>query len=62
MLLKNLDIRVHPKCKPNTIVWPAIEGPHRKEIDIDSFLSYLLGAAIVAAVVVTCLDITIWRP
>ena len=40
----------------------AIHGPWHKEFDMDSLLSYVLGVAIVAAVVVTCLDITIWRP
>lgn len=44
------------------IAHAAIEGPCRKEFDMDSLLSYLLGVAIVAAVVAVGLDITIWRP
>jgi hypothetical protein len=40
----------------------AIHGPWRKEFDMDSLMSYLLGVAIVSALVVACLDITIWRP
>lgn len=40
----------------------AIQGPWRKDFDFDSLLSYILGVAIVAAVVVACLDITVWRP
>lgn len=40
----------------------AIHGPYKREIDWDSILSYVLGVVIVLALVVACLDITIWRP
>lgn len=61
-LLKNADIRIHPKCRRDTIVWAAIQGPWRKEFDMDTILSVLLGVAIVASIVTVCFDITIWRP
>lgn len=44
------------------IVHAAIQGPHKREINMDTVMSYVLGVAITLAVVVTCLDITIWRP
>lgn len=61
-LLLNSDIRIHPRCKRDTIVWAAIQGPWRKEFNWDGLLSYLLGVAIVVAIVTVCFDITIWRP
>lgn len=49
------------------IAHAAIEGPFKRqktkrEINMDTVMSYVLGVAITLAVVVTCLDITIWRP
>lgn len=61
-LLLNNDLRIHHRCERNTYVVPAIQGPWRREWDMDTLMSYVLGVAIVLAVVVTCLDITIWRP
>lgn len=40
----------------------AIHGPFKREIDMDTVMSYVLGVALVAAIVVACFDITIWRP
>ena len=44
------------------IVHAAIQGPHKRKINMDGVMSYAIGVAIGAAVVVACLDITIWRP
>lgn len=40
----------------------AIHGPYKREFNWDKFLSYVLGVAIVLAIVTAALDITIWRP
>lgn len=44
------------------VVFAAIQGPYKRQLDMDSVMSYVLGMTIVAAVVVLCLDITVWRP
>lgn len=44
------------------IAHAAIQGPYKREINMDSVMSYVLGVAICIAVVTVCLDITIWRP
>ena len=61
-LLLNNDLRIHPRCHRVTYVVPTIQGPWRKEFNWDGLLSYLLGVAIVVAIVTVCFDITIWRP
>lgn len=60
-LLKNTDVRIHPRCTRSTPVWAAIQGPFDKS-DVDGLVSYAIGIAIVAAVIVVCFDITVWRP
>jgi hypothetical protein len=44
------------------IVHAAIQGPFKREFNMYSLMSYVLGVTIVSAVVVLCLDITVWRP
>lgn len=61
-LLRNNDTRIHHRCHRTTIVWAAIQGPFKRPLDTEALLSYVLGAGIVLAIVVACLDITIWRP
>lgn len=44
------------------VVFAAIQGPYKRKLDSDTVLSYILGVAIVLAIVTVCFDITVWRP
>lgn len=57
-----ITIDVNGRMHTAFIAHAAIHGPFRKEFDFDSLLSYVLGVAIVAAIVVAGFDITVWRP
>jgi hypothetical protein len=61
-LLANTDVRIHHRCARTTPVWAAIQGPFKQKKDLDTVMSYMLGASFVMAIVAVFFDVTIWRP
>jgi hypothetical protein len=58
-LLRNHDVRVHPRCQRHTLVFAAIHGPFKRE-GLER-TDKILYALFFIAMTVVILDLTLWR-
>lgn len=58
-LLRNSDVRVHPRCPRTVLVWAAIEGPYHRP---RNWWPLVFAVVYAAAAVVIAMDLFVWRP